>query len=99
MDPLEISADEFRRVADRVTELSAEFFSNIDSRPIFPKTSGVETERIFSTVLPELGEREEALAALTDVITHSRAQNGRFFGYVQGPGEPVAAVGDLLASI
>jgi glutamate/tyrosine decarboxylase-like PLP-dependent enzyme len=99
MDTLEISADEFRRVAGRVTELSAEFFSNIDSRPIFPKTSGVETERIFSTALPERGEREEALAALTDVIAHSRAQNGRFFGYVQGPGEPIAAVGDLLASI
>jgi glutamate/tyrosine decarboxylase-like PLP-dependent enzyme len=32
-------------------------------------------------------------------MAHSRAQNGRFYGYVQGPGEPVAALGDLLASI
>jgi glutamate/tyrosine decarboxylase-like PLP-dependent enzyme len=32
-------------------------------------------------------------------MDHSRAQNGRFFGYVQGPGEPVAALGDLFASI
>jgi len=41
----------------------------------------------------------KALSALEDVIAHSRAQNGRFFGYVQGPGEPVAALGDLMASI
>ena len=41
----------------------------------------------------------DALVALGDVLAHSRAQNGRFFGYVQGPGEPVAALGDLVASI
>src|ERR1022692_3927518 len=44
-----------------------------------------------------MGDR--ALAALEEVSAQSRAQNGRFFGYVQGPGEPVAALGDLLASI
>jgi glutamate/tyrosine decarboxylase-like PLP-dependent enzyme len=32
-------------------------------------------------------------------MEHGRAQNGRFFGYVQGPGEAVAALGDLFASI
>ena len=42
---------------------------------------------------------EQAFDALREVIAHSRAQNGRFFGYVQGPGEPVAALGDLVASI
>ena len=99
MDPLEISPEEFRRIAAGVTELSADFLTNIDSRPIFPKTSGIDTERIFSADLPELGGGADALAALADVIAHSRAQNGRFFGYVQGPGEPVAALGDLLASI
>jgi aromatic-L-amino-acid decarboxylase len=99
MDSLEISAEEFRRIAARAVELSTDFFTNIDSRPIFPKTSGLETERLFSTELPELGLRAESLASLTDVIAHSRAQNGRFFGYVQGPGEPIAALGDLLASI
>jgi aromatic-L-amino-acid/L-tryptophan decarboxylase len=99
MDPLELSAEEFRRLATRVSDLSTDFFTGIDSRPIFPKTSGPDTERLFSTDIPELGMGAEALAALADVIAHSRAQNGRFFGYVQGPGEPVAALGDLLASI
>ena len=44
-----------------------------------------------------MGER--ALAGLIDVIKYSRVQNGRFFGYVLGSGEPVAAVADLLASV
>ena len=42
---------------------------------------------------------DQAFDALREVIAHSRAQNGRFFGYVQGPGEPIAALGDLVASI
>ena len=41
----------------------------------------------------------EPFDALREVIAHSRAQNGRFFGYVQGSGDPVAALGDLVASI
>jgi aromatic-L-amino-acid/L-tryptophan decarboxylase len=99
MRPLELSREEFRRLSDKVTDLSADFLFSLDSRPIFPITSGAEVERLFSTELPELGMGANAFAALEDVIAHSRAQNGRFFGYVQGPGEPVAALGDLMASI
>jgi aromatic-L-amino-acid/L-tryptophan decarboxylase len=33
------------------------------------------------------------------VARHSRAGNGRFFGYVMGSGEPVGALGDLFASV
>src|SRR5258708_32953342 len=99
MDPLNLTAQEFRRLAGRITDLSSDFLTSIDGRPIFPKTSGAEVERLFSTPLPESGMGAEALTALQDVIARSRAQNGRFCGYVQGPGEPVAALGDLMASI
>ena len=99
MDPLNISADEFRRLAAKVTELSTDFLTSIDSQRIFPKTSGAESERLFATELPERGMGADAFAALEEVVAHSRAQNGRFFGYVQGPGEAVAALGDLAASI
>jgi glutamate/tyrosine decarboxylase-like PLP-dependent enzyme len=99
MKPLELSAEEFRRLAGEVVDLSAQYLSNLDTRPIHPVTSGAETERLFSEDLPERGLGAGALAALADVAAHSRAQNGRFFGYVQGPGEPVAALGDLAASI
>lgn len=95
MNPLDLSLDHFRRLADRTMDSTSAWLSTLDSRPIFPRTSGAETERLFSSDLPERGMGAEAFAALDDVFAHSRAQNGRFFGYVQGPGEPVAALGDF----
>jgi aromatic-L-amino-acid/L-tryptophan decarboxylase len=99
MKSLEISPDEFRRLAEKVTQLTADYLRELDSRPISPSTTGEEAERLFRTPLSEKGVGAEALAGLQDVIEHSRAQNGRFFGYVLGSGEPVAAVADLLAGV
>jgi aromatic-L-amino-acid decarboxylase len=99
MKPLELSPEHFRALAADTVALSVEYLSTLDARPVFPKTSGAETERLFAEEVPEHGMGDEALGALRDVIAHCRAQNGRFFGYVQGSGDPVAALGDLLASI
>ncbi len=99
MNPLEISPDQFCQLADRVTKLAAAYLESIDSLPILPSTNGEETLQQFRNPLPEQGLREEALAALPEVVKRSRVQNGRFFGYVLGSGEPVGAVADLLASV
>jgi len=99
MKSLEISPDEFRHLAEQVTQLAAQYLGSLDSRSIFPRTRGAQSEQLFRTALPEKGLGADALAGLRDVIEHSRAQNGRFFGYVLGSGEPVAAVADLLASV
>jgi len=99
MRPLELSDAEFRRLVDEVVNLSAEYFSTLDERSIFPPTNGEESEQMFSLPLPEKGMGAVALSALRDVMERGRAQNGRFFGYVQGPGEAVAALGDLFASV
>jgi len=99
MNSLEISPDQFRHLADRITELAAEYLGSLDSRPIAPHTSGIESASLFETTLPEQGIGEEALNDLSAVIDSSRAQNARFFGYVLGSGEPVGAVADLLASV
>lgn len=99
MNPLEISADEFRRLAEQVTKLAADYLENIDTQAISPSTDGAETLRLFRTALPERGMGAESLDALPEVMRLSRVQNGRFFGYVLGSGEPVAAVADLLASV
>src|SRR5262249_53882383 len=48
---------------------------------------------------PEEGLGSEALNALSDVLATSRPPSPRFFGYVLGSGEPVAASADLLASV
>ena len=99
MRPLELSDQEFRRLADEVVALSAEYFATLDERSTFPAISGQEAEQMFALDLPERGMGAQALAALRDVMDKGRVQNGRFFGYVQGPGEPVAALGDLFASV
>ena len=99
MKPLELSPEHFRALATDVIALSAEYLSTLDARSIFPRTSGAETERLFGKEAPEHGMGDRAFDALSDVIAHSRAQNGRFFGYVHGSGEPVAAIADLLASV
>lgn len=99
MDPLDISSEQFQQLAARIVELAREWIFTQNARPIFPATSGESCERLFAVDLPERGMGAEALTGLRDVMAHSRAQNGRFYGYVQGPGEPVAALGDLLASV
>lgn len=99
MNPLEISASQFRHLADRVAQVAAEYLETVDSRPIAPVISGEESHRAFDSALPEQGIGEAAFDDLPQVLRSSRAPNGRFFGYVLGSGDPVAATGDLLASI
>lgn len=99
MNPIDVSPEEFRRVSERVIEIATQFLQNMDKRAIPPAETGAAMERLFHTHLPETGIGEEAIAGLADVAKHSRAQNGRFFGYVMGSGEPVAAAADLLCSV
>jgi aromatic-L-amino-acid/L-tryptophan decarboxylase len=99
MNPVEISADQFRRLAERVVQLAAEYLDDLDAQAISPATNGEETLRLFRTAIPEDGMGDDALNSLPEVMRLSRTQNGRFFGYVLGSGEPVGAVADLLASI
>jgi len=99
MKPLDVSDSEFRKLAAEVVDLSADFLSTLDAQPSFPQTSGAISEQLFVSPMPELGMGIDALAALRDLMKQVRVQNGRFYGYVQGPGEPVAALGDLFASI
>ncbi len=99
MNPLEITPDQFRKLTDRVAYLAAGYLEDLDNTPISPPVTGEESLRLFQTSLPKEGMAEQAFEILPDVIRSARAQNARFFGYVLGSGEPVAAVGDLLASV
>jgi glutamate/tyrosine decarboxylase-like PLP-dependent enzyme len=99
MNPVEISSDDFRRLAEHVTKFATDYLENIDAQVISARTDGLATQNLFRTPLPEQGMGEDALNALPEIARHSRVQNGRFFGYVLGSGEPVGAVADLLASV
>jgi glutamate/tyrosine decarboxylase-like PLP-dependent enzyme len=99
MDALELSDTEFRALAARVTELAADFLAALPAQRAFPEVSGAQTAAAFAAPLPEDGLKGRALDVLPQVLALSRAPTARFYGYVLGSGEPVAALADLLASV
>ena len=86
MKPLELSPEQFGALGADVVALCVEYLSTLDARPVFPKTSGAETDQLFSGGVPEHGMGEQAFDALREVIAHSRAQNGRFLATCKGRG-------------
>lgn len=100
MASLKISGAEFRRVADEVVELCAELIDSLDERESWPVgTTGASVLADFDRPAPEDGVGAAALEDLRKVIAQSRPSSSRFFGYVFGSGENVAAIGDLMASV
>src|SRR5271167_2043969 len=99
MNPLALPDEAYRQVYQRITQLALDYLADIDQRPCFPKISAPEAGSLFAETLPEQGMGAAALDDLIKVVDASRAQGPRFFGYVLGSGEPVAAGADLLASV
>ena len=99
MPPLDLDPATFDELAQRTAKLATDFLKSLDERPIMPDANGAKIVERFGGPLPEEGVGPEAFDALVAVADNSRASTGRFFGYVHGPGEPVAALGDLYASV
>jgi aromatic-L-amino-acid decarboxylase len=97
--PLELSPEDFHLLADRVSGAASEYLAGLDRRASFPATSGTATAEVFEQSLPEQGMGSAAFDDLAVLADHSRPGNARFFGYVLGSSEPVAALGDLYASV
>src|SRR5260370_26889335 len=96
---LEISPENFGLLADRVCRAAGDYLAGLDGRASFPATSGPVTAGVFERPLPEQGVGSAAFDDLAVIADHSRPGNARFFAYVLGSGEPVAAIGDLYASV
>ncbi|HEV2271867.1 MAG TPA: aminotransferase class V-fold PLP-dependent enzyme [Steroidobacteraceae bacterium] len=99
MSALDVSPEEFQSLAARVTDLATRFLADLPTLPSYPNVSGQQTRERFGAPLPESGLKGAALEMLEDVVAMIRPPSPRFYGYVLGSGEPVAALGDLLASI
>jgi len=99
MSPLHVSNEEFRLLATRMASITADFLEDLSAMRAYPRTSGAQVTEAFEAPLPEEGMQGKALDALAKVVDMSRAPTPRFFGYVLGSGEPVAALADLLASV
>jgi glutamate/tyrosine decarboxylase-like PLP-dependent enzyme len=98
MPALRVSADEFRAIAADVNRLAAEFLSSLDDRQTVSATSATDTAA-FRVPLTEEGVGEAVLRDLEAIAEHVRAPTGRRLPYVLGSGEPIAALGDLYASV
>jgi glutamate/tyrosine decarboxylase-like PLP-dependent enzyme len=96
---LHVSNEQFRELAERVVAMAADFYAELDRLPTFPQASGLEVQRCFEQPLPEQGLGPRALDAFAQIVAMSRPPSPRFFAYVMGSGEPVAALADLLASV
>jgi len=96
---LDLSDAEFRALAARVSSLAADYYAQLPNVRAYPLESGAQVHQAFDEALPDKGLHAAAFDALAAVMQMSRAPSARFFGYVLGSGEPVAALADLLASV
>jgi len=98
MRALDIPDEDLSRLADKATELAKAYWATLDERPSYPATSGQETARLFARPWNDEGRGADVLRDFEDIARHVRPSTGRFFGYVAGSGEPVGAIGELLAA-
>jgi aromatic-L-amino-acid/L-tryptophan decarboxylase len=99
MSRLDLSPEQYRKLVARAADLTADFLQQLPTAPAFPATTGEEVNAVFDRELPEQALGEAAFNDLARVLEFSRPPSPRFFGYVLGSGEPVAAIGDLVASV
>jgi len=99
MSSLDIPDAQFRELAATVSSLAADYYRQLPDMRAFPDVSGANVHEAFAHACPEEGLHAAALDGLQSVMDMSRAPTPRFFGYVLGSGEPVSALGDLLASV
>ena len=99
MNPLVLPHSEYQQVFERLTQISLDYLASVPDRKTFPDVTGSESEACFATPVPEHGIGSAVFQDVDKVINASRPNSPRFFGYVFGSGEPVAAAADLLASV
>src|SRR4029078_4755359 len=98
---LEPSADEIREWENAVTQFMIEYFGELRDRTVYRHTSSREIQSGLDSTLPIKGtDFDSLLKVFRDTIVPFSRQNAhpRMFGYVQSPGTPIGAFGDLLAS-
>src|SRR3954453_2085568 len=99
MKRLALDPGEYRYLATRAVDLTAELLEKLPELPSFPQTTGEKSVAAFDSPLPEQGVGRAVMDDIAHVFAHSRPPSPRFFGYVLGSGEPVAALADLIASV
>jgi aromatic-L-amino-acid decarboxylase len=100
MRSLALSHETFRVLARDLSDFASDYLAKLAHLPSYPpEISGRQTESLFGGEIPLEGIGPAALDSLPLIFENSRPASPRFFGYVFGSGEPVAALGDFAASV
>lgn len=95
------SADEMRRIADRVADLVVEHLARLPEEPVFRPYPSELAQALVSAPPPERGVTpDQILDEFAELIEPYPFGNGhpRFFGWVNSPPAPMAVFGEALAA-
>lgn len=99
MTRLELSPDELSAAMEKAFALAKDFWVTLPERSSYHGTTGAETTRHFTRTWGEAGFGAAVLDDFRAIADRSRPPGGRFFGYVLGSNEQVAALAEFLASV
>ncbi|HMG85955.1 MAG TPA: pyridoxal-dependent decarboxylase [Terracidiphilus sp.] len=95
-----LESAEFRALAHELSDFTAKYLEDLPLARAYPESiNGAEVEQLFATDPPVDGMGRAAFNLLPQVFEMSRPASPRFFGYVFGSGEPIAALGQFAASV
>ena len=98
--PLALSTEDFRALAHSLSDFTADYLERLPTIRSYPENvSGGAIEQLFSGEIPQEGVGGAAFDLLPEIFENSRPASPRFFGYVFGSGEPIAALGQFAAAI
>jgi aromatic-L-amino-acid decarboxylase len=98
--PLALSSEHFRTLAHSLSDFTADYLERLPTARSYPENiRGAEIEQLFSTDVPVDGIGRAAFDLLPEIFQNSRPASPRFFGYIFGSGEPIAALGQFASAV
>jgi aromatic-L-amino-acid/L-tryptophan decarboxylase len=100
--PVRMNKEEFKKVGYYLIESIADFFDNIESRPVTTGETGRQLQSILGTgSLPDTGVAAEVIMKrATELLYNHSLFNGhpKFLGYITSSATPIGALADLLGA-
>ncbi|WP_109484332.1 pyridoxal phosphate-dependent decarboxylase family protein [Occallatibacter savannae] len=98
--PLALSSEDFRALAHSLSDFTADYLERLPTLRSYPEhIRGVAIQQLFSGDIPQQGLGSAAFDLLPEIFENSRPASPRFFGYVFGSGEPIAALGQFASAV
>lgn len=97
----ELDTDEFRELGYRTVDLIADYYEQIEDRPVYLQADPEDVVAAFEEPLPEEGQDpERILDAVEECVIPYATHNPspRYFGFVMGSGTPLAPLADAIAA-